>query len=186
MGAFALDTLAEDCDLTLRLLRAGYRVRTCNEAISLTEAPETLKMFLKQRFRWTFGIMQSFWKHHDLLFAGKRKNLGWILLPNVLVFQLILPLISPLVDILFIIALFSAHPLPVVLAYLIYFVIDVGISIMAFRYDNQRFTFKLMLFLFAQRILYRQLFFYVIIKSYLKAIKGELMSWGFLKRTGNV
>ena len=96
VGAFALDTLAEDCDLTLRLLRAGYRVRTCNEAISMTEAPETLTMFLKQRFRWTFGIMQSFWKHHDLLFAGKLKNLGWILLPNVLVFQLILPLISPL------------------------------------------------------------------------------------------
>ena len=130
--------------------------------------------------------MQSFWKHHDLLFAEKLKNLGWILLPNVLVFQLILPLISPLVDILLLFALFSNHPWPVVIAYFIYFIIDVGISIMAFRFDNQRFTLKLMGLLFVQRILYRQLFFYVIIKSYLKAIKGELMSWGFLKRTGNV
>jgi peptidoglycan-N-acetylglucosamine deacetylase len=186
VGAFAVDTLAEDCDLTLRLLRAGYRVRNCNEAISLTEAPETLKMFLKQRFRWTFGIMQSFWKHRDLLFTGRLKNLGWILLPNILVFQLILPLISPIVDILFVISLFSNHPMPVVVAYFIYFAIDVGISIMAFRFDNQRFTPRLMVHLFIQRILYRQLFFYIIIRSYLKAIKGELMSWGFLKRTGNV
>jgi peptidoglycan-N-acetylglucosamine deacetylase len=186
VGAFAVDTLAEDCDLTLRLLRAGYRVRTCNEAISLTEAPETLKMFLKQRFRWTFGIMQSFWKHHDLLFASKPRNLGWILLPNLLIFQLILPLLSPLVDILLVAGLFSKHPLPVVMAYLVYFVTDICISAMAFRFDKLRFTPRLIALFFVQRILYRQLFFYVVVKSYIKAIKGELMSWGFLKRTGNV
>jgi peptidoglycan-N-acetylglucosamine deacetylase len=186
VGPFAVDTLAEDCDLTLRLLRAGYLVRTCNEAIALTEAPETLKMFLKQRFRWTFGIMQSFWKHHDLLFASRPKNLGWILLPNVLVFQLILPLLSPIVDIFFVIGLFSRNPLPVVLAYFIYFLIDISISVMAYKLDKLRFTPKQMAFLFLQRILYRQLYFYVIIKSYIKAIKGELISWGFLKRTGNV
>jgi cellulose synthase/poly-beta-1,6-N-acetylglucosamine synthase-like glycosyltransferase/peptidoglycan/xylan/chitin deacetylase (PgdA/CDA1 family)/spore germination protein YaaH len=186
VGAFAIDTLAEDCDLTLRLLRAGYRVRSCNEAISLTEAPETLKMFLKQRFRWTFGIMQSFWKHHDLLFAKKPRNLGWILLPNLLIFQLILPLLSPIVDIYFIIGLFSKHPLPIVLAYFAYFAIDIGISMLAFKFDKLKFTPRLMILFFIQRILYRQLFFYVIIKSYIKALKGELISWGFLKRTGNV
>ena len=59
VGLFTTDTLAEDCDLTLRLLNAGYRVRTCNEALAFTEVPETLHMLLKQRFRWTFGIMGS-------------------------------------------------------------------------------------------------------------------------------
>jgi len=186
VGAFALDTLAEDCDLTLRLLRAGYRVRTCNDAISLTEAPETLKMFLKQRFRWTFGIMQSFWKHHDLLFVSKPKNLGWILLPNLLIFQLILPLLSPIVDILLVVGLFSKNPSPIILAYAAYFAIDISISKMAYSFDKIKFTPKLIVLFFLQRILYRQLFFYIIVKSYIKAIKGELMSWGFLKRTGNV
>ena len=28
--------------------------------------------------------------------------------------------------------------------------------------------------------------YYVLFKSYLKAIKGELQTWGVLKRTGNV
>ena len=68
-GMFTTDTLAEDCDLTLRLLRAGYKIRTCNEALAFTEVPETLHMLVKQRFRWTFGIMQTFWKHHDRMFV---------------------------------------------------------------------------------------------------------------------
>ena len=50
VGMFTIDTLAEDCDLTLRLLNAGYKVRTCNEALAFTEVPETLHMLLKQRF----------------------------------------------------------------------------------------------------------------------------------------
>lgn len=92
INGFTTDTLAEDCDLTVRLLRAGYTVRTCNNAISLTEAPETLNMFIKQRFRWSFGMMQSFWKHRDLLFSRRKPNMGWILLPNLLVFGFIIPM----------------------------------------------------------------------------------------------
>lgn len=185
-GGFTTDTLAEDCDLTLRLLRLGYRVRTCNSAISLTEAPETMKMFMKQRFRWSFGIMQSFWKHRDLLFARRRNNMGWILLPNILVFQLILPLFSPIVDILTLVALFSKSAPEVLIAYGLFFVFDCIISALAFRYDKQRFTIKTLGFLFVQRIVYRQFLFVVLIRSYLKALKGELASWGVLKRTGNV
>ena len=47
-GMFTTDTLAEDCDLTLRLLRLGYKIRTCNEALAFTEVPETLNMLVKQ------------------------------------------------------------------------------------------------------------------------------------------
>lgn len=185
-AAFTTDTLAEDCDLTLRLLRLGYKVHTCNEAISLTEAPEALKMFMKQRFRWSFGIMQSFWKHRDILFSRKRPNMGWILLPNVLVFQLILPLFSPIVDILTVVALFTANAPEVLISYFVFFVVDCIIASIAFRYDGQKFTFKTAAYLFVQRIVYRQFLFYVLIQSYIKALKGELASWGVLKRTGNV
>ena len=109
VGMFTTDTLAEDCDLTLRLLNAGYKVRTCNEALAFTEVPETLQMLLKQRSRWTFGIMQSFWKHRGNMFVRRNPNLGWIVLPNMLIFQLVLPLLSPLVDITLIFSLFIAQ-----------------------------------------------------------------------------
>ena len=186
IDGFTTDTLAEDCDLTLRLLIAGYRIRTCNEALAQTEAPETLNMFLKQRTRWTFGMMQSFWKHRDMLFMSKKLNISWIALPNLLIFNFIIPFFSPIVDILFIAGLFTYDAPEYVFFYLLYYIIDCIIAFMAYKFDKQKFTFKTAIYLFVQRFIYRQLLFYVLFKSYKKAIKGELVSWGVLKRTGNV
>lgn len=194
IGGFKTDTLAEDCDLTLRLLRAGYRVRSCNEALSYTEAPETLEMFFKQRFRWSFGIMQSFWKHRHLIFARRIPNFGWIVLPNLLIFQMILPLFSPLVDLMMLFSLFSVNGSNILspnagkvgLFYLSYYFVDLLISMLAYHYDKQKFTLRIALDLFVQRLVYRQLLFFVLFKSYMRAIKGELEGWGVLKRTGNV
>jgi len=186
VGGFTTDTLAEDCDLTVRLLRYGYTIRTCNEAIALTEAPEARSMFLKQRFRWSFGMMQSFWKHRDLLFSFRKINIGWIVLPNLLIYNFIIPLFSPFVDIMFIAGLFTRHAGEYLFFYGLYFIVDCIISTLAYHYDNQRFGIKTALYLFVQRFIYRQLLFFVLLKAYLKALKGELASWGVLKRTGNV
>ncbi|HZK94626.1 MAG TPA: glycosyltransferase [Prolixibacteraceae bacterium] len=186
VGMFTTDTLAEDCDLTIRLLRAGYKIRTCNEALAFTEVPESLEMLIKQRFRWTFGIMQTFWKHRDMLFNGKRANLGWVALPNMLIFQLILPILSPVVDITLLLSFFMPKPEVIVILYFAYYLLDVIISSLAFRFDGEKFTLRDAYNLFLQRVLYRQLLWYVLIKGYLRAIKGELALWGILKRTGNV
>jgi len=186
IDGFTTDTLAEDCDLTLRMLRAGYVIRTCNDALALTEAPETLKMFLKQRTRWTFGMMQSFWKHRDLLFSFKKANIGWVALPNLLIFNFIIPVFSPLVDILFIVGLFTHDSAQYVFFYMLYYLIDCLIASLAYHYDHQKFNLKKALYLFVQRFIYRQLLFFVLVKAYNKAIKGELVSWGVIKRTGNV
>jgi cellulose synthase/poly-beta-1,6-N-acetylglucosamine synthase-like glycosyltransferase len=83
-GGFTTDTLAEDCDLTIRLLRNGGRIRNCINAVAVTEAPETLNQFMKQRFRWSYGIMQSFWKNKDACFNPRYKALGMVALPNIL------------------------------------------------------------------------------------------------------
>jgi len=186
VGMFTTDTLAEDCDLTLRLLEAGYKVRTCNDALAFTEVPETLHMLLKQRFRWTFGIMQSFWKHRGNMFVRRNPNLGWVVLPNILIFQLILPLLSPLVDITLIFSLFMPKGGIIVALYFGYYLLDMCISYLAFRFDGEKFTLREAVNLFLQRIIYRQLLWYVLVKGYLRALKGELAAWGFLKRTGSV
>ena len=186
VGMFTTDTLAEDCDLTLRLLRAGYKVRTCNDAYAYTEVPETLNMLVKQRSRWTFGIMQTFWKHHDKMFVRSNPNLGWIVLPNMLLFQLILPVLSPLVDLTLLVSLFMPKGGILIALYFGYYFLDLVISAMAFRFDGEKFTARDAFNLFLQRILYRQVLWYVLVKGYLRAIKGELALWGILKRTGNV
>lgn len=186
VGMFTTDTLAEDCDLTLRLLRAGFKIRTCNEAYAYTEVPETLNMLVKQRFRWTFGIMQTFWKHHDVMFVRKNPNLGWIALPNMLLFQLILPVLSPLVDLTLLVSFFMPKGEILIALYFGYYFLDLVISALAFRFDGEKLTMRIAFNLFLQRILYRQVLWYVLVKGYLRAIKGELALWGILKRTGNV
>jgi len=178
--------LAEDCDLTLRLLLLGYKIRTCNQALAFTEVPETLHMLVKQRFRWTFGIMQAFWKHHDKMFVRQHPNLGWVVLPNMLLFQLFLPLLSPLVDLTLLVSLFLPKGEILLVLYFAYFFLDLCISALAFKFDGEKFTLRDGFNLFLQRILYRQVLWYVLVKGYLRALKGELASWGILKRTGNV
>lgn len=183
-GGFTTDTLAEDCDLTIRILRSGYRVRNAEKAIAVTEAPETLNMFLKQRFRWSFGIMQSFWKHRDLCFNAKFGNLGMIAMPNILIFQIMLPLVAPLADIVMILGVIWGNGLHILAYYVAFVLIDAAVSLMAFLFEKE--SLGRIVWLIPQRLVYRQLMYYILFKSIRKALKGELQTWGTLHRTGNV
>ena len=188
-GGFTTDSLAEDCDLTIRILREGYIIRNCTEAIAVTEAPETIGQFLKQRFRWGYGIMQSFWKNKDACFNSRYKGLGIVSLPNILLFQIIMPLISPLADLFFFIGIFynwndAESMQQVLLYYFLFLLIDVFISIIAFRFEKE--SYWKLLWLLPQRFAYRQLMYIVLFRSVRRAIKGEGQGWGSLKRTGNV
>jgi cellulose synthase/poly-beta-1,6-N-acetylglucosamine synthase-like glycosyltransferase len=190
-GGFTSDTLAEDCDLTMRLLRNGFIVRNCTQAISYTEAPETFRQFLKQRFRWSFGVMQCFWKHRDTLFNKKYRNFGMIAMPNILIYQIILPILAPLADIILILSLLAASfgivvaSIPhIILYYFIFTLVDIAGAALAFAYEKENHV-KL-IWMLPQRLVYRQLMYYILLKSFNKAIKGELQGWGALKRTGTV
>ena len=205
-GGFTTDTLAEDCDLTMRLHRKGYGVTNCRRAISYTEAPETFRQFLKQRFRWSFGVMQSFWKHRDAFLNPRFKSFGMVAMPNILIFQIILPFLAPMADLVLIMSLIAAGLgiIPaslshIILYYFIFTLVDMIQAAIAFRFENSalkeaakengqrpRERYRKLLWLFPQQLIYRQLMYYILIKSFSRALKGELQGWGALKRTGNV
>ena len=65
-GGYHLDTVAEDADLTMALLRNGYRVEYEDLALAFTEAPTSASALMRQRFRWSFGILQAVFKHAPL------------------------------------------------------------------------------------------------------------------------
>ena len=109
VGGFTTDTLAEDCDITIRLLRAGYIVTNNNNAIAYTEVPETVNQFMKQRFRWTFGVMQTFWKNKQAFLNKNQKGLGYFAFPDMLIFKYFLPIFTPLADILMFIGLVTGN-----------------------------------------------------------------------------
>ena len=188
-GGFTTDTLAEDCDLTIRILRCGYIVTNEPKAIALTESPETLKMFFKQRFRWSYGVIQTFWKNRDALFNWKYKWLGWAALPNILIFQFIIPSIIPLVDVFLFVGLWTGNAgtgnsEKILLYYLVFMLVDAAVALLAFSFEKEN-KWKL-IWIIPQRLVWRWLMWLVLFKSIRRAFKGELQHWGVLKRTGNV
>jgi cellulose synthase/poly-beta-1,6-N-acetylglucosamine synthase-like glycosyltransferase/spore germination protein YaaH/peptidoglycan/xylan/chitin deacetylase (PgdA/CDA1 family) len=192
-GGITSDTVAEDADLTIAIRRLGWRVSYDEEAIAWTEAPETAGQLIRQRFRWTFGTLQSFWKHGDTLLRPKYGTLGWIALPNIFVFQLVLPLISPIIDLMFFgslilwgLAQFRVTHLPQlwtsadveksVFFFLGFMLIDILTCMVAFFLERKE-DWTLLIPVLLQRFYYRQLMYVVLFRSVKEAVSGRPVGW---------
>jgi cellulose synthase/poly-beta-1,6-N-acetylglucosamine synthase-like glycosyltransferase/peptidoglycan/xylan/chitin deacetylase (PgdA/CDA1 family)/spore germination protein YaaH len=183
-GGFGHDTLAEDADLTLTLRRAGNVIRYEQDAIAYTEAPEDGKSLAKQRFRWSFGTLQAAWKHRDALFVPRYGSLGFVALPGIWIFQVLLSSLSPFAEVAMILALFAGNGKIVLTFYFAFFFLELLTGFLAYALEGIP-AWDLTL-LFFQRIYYRQLMLYVLARSLLFALRGRLVGWGKLERKASV
>ena len=203
VGGFKEDTLAEDQDLTLAMRRAGYSVAYADGAVAYTEAPDTLRGLAKQRFRWSFGTLQCTWKHRSAFFRAKYGSLGWIALPNVFLFQLLLPAVSPVADLMFVYSIISVYinaashsvddrltyalvDLEKVFAYYaVFLIVDWLAAVLAFLMEPDE-DKQLTWLIFLQRFAYRQVMYWVVVQSFAAALSGRLVGWGKLDRKATV
>lgn len=183
-GGFGHDTLAEDTDITLAIRRLGYEIRYEEEAIAYTEAPETTRALAKQRFRWAFGTLQAAWKHRDATFNPEYGCLGFVALPSIWIFQVLLAALSPFAELSMVIALFAGNWRLVLVYYLALFGLELLTGVLAYALERAK-PYDLAL-LFVQRIYYRYLMYFVLFKSVLYALRGRLVGWGKLERTASV
>lgn len=203
-GGYVSDTLAEDMDLTWRLQRAGWTIETESAAIAYTEAPDTLKGFFGQRFRWAYGTLQCLWKHRRAM--GKHGWFGWLTLPSLWLFQIVFQVLAPLVDVQLLytaILAFAAwltsstytkdwRPAvdvmqtleSVAFLYGLFFTVELISGVIAYRLDRER--AGSLWWLFLQRLVYRQIMYVVIYKSLVTAIRGRRQGWGKLERKATV
>jgi cellulose synthase/poly-beta-1,6-N-acetylglucosamine synthase-like glycosyltransferase/spore germination protein YaaH/peptidoglycan/xylan/chitin deacetylase (PgdA/CDA1 family) len=201
-GGYQIDTVAEDADLTMALLRRGYRVEYEDMALAYTEAPTNANGLMRQRFRWSFGILQAVYKHSGVL--ARKGALGFVALPNIVIFQILLPLVSPLIDIMFAAGAIwygvqkhfhpdstdpaSFHKL--VAFFFAFLVIDFLASALAFALERRRPDEKedvwLLSQVWLQRFAYRQLFSIVLFKTLKRALEGRRFAWDKLERTAAV
>lgn len=184
VGFFKEDTLAEDTDITLTLLKMGYKITFEEKAYAYTESPEDIKSLIKQRYRWSYGTLQCLWKHKDSLFNLKQKSLGFVALPNMWLFQYIFQAISPITDIYFILGMLGNSPKKAIWFYILFLVIDLITSLYAFGLEKE--NPKPLIWLLIQRVVYRQLTTYVVLKSIISIFKGIMVGWNKLQRKGNV
>lgn len=194
-GGFPSDTLAEDQDLTLNIRRLGYKIGYEETALAWTEAPHNLRSLAKQRFRWSYGTLQCLWKHQDALFRPRYGTLGFVAMPNVWIFQILFPLISPVMDLMLVYTLVSlaidrwqqpagytsTNLQQVLFYYALFLAIDWITAGFAFLLERRE-RWSLLWWLFLQRFCYRQVMYYVMIKSVAMAIRGPVVGWGKLER----
>ena len=198
LGGFPKGTLAEDADLTLRIQESGKKVLYESKAMAYTEAPETVKGFLRQRFRWTFGTLQVLWRHRRIIFRPRYGALGWFLIPYILIFQVLFPLLAPLSDLIPVwvaaVTLIDRfyHPLSYSTAALwtilfywgLFCMLEVLSAAIALRMENDGSVS--ISEVFTQRFAYRQMLYIVAFRAILTAIKGGMVGWDKLERKASV
>ena len=201
-GGYHSNTVAEDADLTMILLEKGYHVIYEDQALAFTEAPINANGLMRQRFRWSFGIMQAVFKHLGAF--RTRAAMGFFALPNIIVFQIMLPLVSPLIDLMFVASVFrwlydrhfhpesasSASFIKLLVYFLAFMIIDFSASALAFMLERKHPASKgdawLLLHIWIQRFSYRQVFSLVLFKTVKRVIDGRPFSWDKLERTAQM
>ncbi|MEO7026196.1 MAG: glycosyltransferase [Caulobacteraceae bacterium] len=195
LGGYPADTLAEDQDLTLAFQRAGWRVEFDSSARAYTEAPDTVRGLLNQRFRWSFGTLQCLWKHRAGLFNPRQPVLGFVALPQIWLFQIILTVASPLVDLAIVSSLIWAlysrayHPvewspddfLRSVFYWAAFIFLDLSAGALGMALERKA-PWRDLVWLPIQRFGYRQLMYFVVVRSVVTAIRGYRVGWNKLER----
>ena len=198
-GGYHPDTVAEDADLTMNLLEQGCAVIYEDQALAFTEAPANANDLARQRFRWSFGILQAVFKHRGAI--ANRVAMGLFALPNIVIFQILLPLVSPLIDLMFVAGVIHYfvdkhfHPsttnpsdlYKLISFFVAFLLIDFAASALAFMLERKHPASKgdawLLVHIWIQRFTYRQLFSWVLIRTVKRAIDGRSFNWDKLERT---
>ncbi|MCQ4043351.1 bifunctional polysaccharide deacetylase/glycosyltransferase family 2 protein [Streptantibioticus rubrisoli] len=185
LGGVSEVTLAEDTDLTMALCRAGWRVVYEEHAKAWTEAPASLNALWRQRYRWCYGTLQAMWKHRGALVqrgaAGKLGRRGLVYL---LLFQVLMPLLAPVVDIFALYGLIFLDPVRIIGLWLAFLLLQLLIGLYAFRLDGEPpgplWSLPL------QQFVYRQLMYLVVIQSVFTAVAGTRLRWQRMERYGSL
>lgn len=183
-GGFKNDNLAEDADLALTMHELDLRVEQDDEAYAFTEAPETLDDLIKQRIRWTYGIMQAMWKHRRLLFNPRHPGIGFYVLPNYVLSLLVPLLLLPLTIVMTVVAVQNEGPALLAVSFgvfVLYQLVLSGIAVLLMDEDPAHLVMVPM-----YRVIFEPLRAYLLYSTVLSALKGVRVRWNHLTRTGSV
>ncbi len=202
-GGLHHDNLAEDTDLTLRVLQQGWKVNFEPEAICITECPENYSSLIKQRSRWQLGMLQVIFKNNSLIFNPSFGFTGLFSLPSMVahyIFSIMYPFM--IFSALFYTGYYVAEvyngglTLGLTLFFenkiflfftILYFVLDlIKIAIALFREKTIPNKYSLITIIPYYLFIYQNILSILTFWSVIRAIKGKRAGWGHLKRSGNV
>ncbi|MDB4948225.1 MAG: cell wall biosis glycosyltransferase [Gemmatimonadetes bacterium] len=184
LGGYDTDTFAEDADLTLKILAAGWRVVYEDRAVAWTEAPEDLNSLIKQRYRWTRGILQALLKRGSVLTAPQSFS-TWLSVVMMLFESILWPIMN-VVGSLFFVAVALAYGASAYLVgwWLLLTVLDVAAALHTVAMEEEDLS------LVPLAVVYRFFFILLIDVTKLFATAEEFakveMGWGKIERLGRI
>ena len=184
-GGYDTDTFAEDADLTLKLLTSGWHVVYEDRAVAYTEAPEALLDLIKQRYRWTRGILQALRKRADWVAAPKGGAIVWVSLLAMLFEAVVWPVVNVLGNLFFALAALSVGATSYVAYWwLLLTLLDLAAALHTVAMEEEELS------LVPYAVLYRIFFIPFIDVAKLFATAEEVarvqMTWGKLERAGHI
>lgn len=185
VGGYDTDTFAEDADITLKILTAGWHITYEERAIAWTEAPESLLELIQQRYRWTRGILQAMRKRASWIVAPRGGVAVWVSLLAMLFEALIWPAVNILANLLFAVAALSVGATAGVVSWWVLLtMLDAAAALYTVAMEEED------LRLVPYAILYRIVFITMIDVAKLFASIEEAanvrMTWGKLARAGRI
>jgi cellulose synthase/poly-beta-1,6-N-acetylglucosamine synthase-like glycosyltransferase len=165
----------------MAIQRADWRVVYAQDAVAWTEAPASLGGLWRQRYRWCYGTLQAIWKHRAAL-RDRSSPLGRRGLPYLICFQVLLPILAPLLDLYTLYAIVFLNPWPVLAYWFAFTALQLGIAVYAFRLDGE--SLRPLWALGLQQFVYRQLMYLVVIQSMIRAAVGIALPWQRIERSG--
>ena len=183
VGRFDGDTLTEDRDATVKILKAGYGAAAI-DARCLTEAPETWKDLYRQRLRWYRGTVQTIRKHRDVF---RRPDLGFLYsfaFPLEVFTVVGVPLAGVVIVGAIVLELLFGSVLLVVALFLFFAGLQALVSLLAVTVGDRdpRIVLYAPLFVLG----YRQFLDAVMIKSTIDVLSNRELSWTSAARTGRL
>lgn len=179
------DTFAEDCDLTLKLLRVGWHIAYEPAAIAWVETPSRVLDLIKQRYRWSRGVLQAIVKHKDNLWNPRKGGINFFILWGMLFENIIWPVTNVMSNLVFIYIGIQYGVLLLLLYWWLQLtLLDIIAAIYCVTVEREDISIVFLAPFF--RIFYILFVDVVKVLANLEEFLGLKMTWGKLQREGKI
>ena len=185
VGGYDRDTFAEDADLTLKILSAGYHIAYEDRAVAWTEAPETVNDLIKQRYRWTRGILQAIRKRKFAL-LNPISLWVWVSIMMMIFEGIVMPAANVLINTLFAVTALGTGQVGVYIVW--WFLLFNLLDLIAAMYcvSGEQEDLRLVPYALLMRFFYFPLIDVTKLMATVDELQNVDMTWGKLERAGRL
>jgi hypothetical protein len=145
-----------------------------------------------------FGMIQVAFKHRGVYFQSGAHGLKWLTIPNIVVFQFLFTLFAPIMDALLVVAfvsdawaythhggsLLSERTTEILVYWSVFQALELAFAAVALWLHREPGNWRLLPLTLLQRFYYRQLIFWISLRTLFAVLCGQFTGWGRAKRLG--